>query len=242
MLASHRRSIALIVLVLAATVFSGCTRVVYVPSRPETVGKVLAEYGVTVCALDSTAECFVPTAEENRVRLAEPAAKLVLAAEGTRPGGSIFPGYYLLVDMPNGEELRLDFHNRDLLSIRGTYYSGGENLWAVVAELLPVSAEEHGLLSPLYAATEATVRLNGGEHRVTDGATIAALARQISSGAKKDEIPADLGNRRLVIAFTDGDSYVEVAVYENYAQASVWYYRLEGMAQELLSLLGLVSE
>lgn len=230
---------AVLVAATALTTVSGCHRAAFDPARPATVSQVLRAYDVTVCAIDSTADNFVPTARENRERLADAAKELALAASGTNPAGWVFPGYYLTVDLPDGQVLRIDLHSRGIVSVNGTYYTGGEDLWDVAAGLLPVSAEEHDLLGPIYSATEAIVRVGTAEKTITDLATIAALARHIGIGSREGEVPADLGEIQAVITFTDGDSYAEVAVYCNYARVSVWYFRQEDVAAELLALAGM---
>jgi len=198
------------------------------PGEAPTVAELIAQNAVTPGAIDSMAESFVPVGDDIRQRLAAAAQQLTPTEAPPSPVGSVFPGYYLMIDL-------VDVYSPDLTGRPCGYYSNAQALWDIMTDVLPVSTEESGAVGPLLTASRLEVEGRSDweiERTFEDPGRIAAIVRVIRGGQIVDQ-PGDPGDVVMTLTFTVDSESTIVNVYEDYAEVGGVYYHAEDMALTL---------
>jgi len=244
-----------VLLILALVPVAACARsarVTYDPAKPSTIAGVLRAHEVTICALDSMADNFVPIGKEGKDRLAD-AAKNLTAAKDKHPLYPAFPGYYLQVRAPEGgHELYIGFFDEDTLVVRpiqmssfGDVYTGASELWRALMDMSPVSIEESGELGVLFETTEVTISGRDlTETRITAAGPIAQVVRLLREGQYNSAV--DEGQRLpappLSLEFEGVDGELsQVLVWQDQFVFGGQLYDRKGIEQSLRGVIDIAT-
>lgn len=207
------------------------------PYAPETMAHHVAANPTLVAAEDSMAENLTPTSAENRARLADAVSLLIPAEDPGSPVGSLFPGYYLLVERGEGGGLmRINVLSRDLAEFESHYYANAGPLWEAMREALPVSPEESGPFGRFLIAERLAVTGMGLDLAYEKGSwRIPYLVRLMRRAVPLEAAPADRGEPLLTLAFGTGESTTTVSAYRDCLELDGTYYHYDDIGRTLAS-------